>query len=541
MDREAYEEDIRQLIGECEQLSVEGAPGALRALRKLGQIAEDREDAGLLGFVHFYTANYYYDKGRIDRFHSELKDAVHCLLRSGDHDLLARAYNFFATHAQGSDAFDIAYSYYTNALSFIDEKKDSVAAGVVLSNLGSLHYEIGDYRAARRCFRRGQRLIKKNESDPFFWRNLLVTYLNDGLNSIAMEDLAGARASFRRADAIWVTLDDGQKHEAQCAYGFFGVRLALAEKDRKTAQKKMREMVSFLREEPFPVAFAEDIRDFCNAMMRQRQRKVVGEIIDAVGERIRKSGYTSAMRQLAEVKVDYYDALHDEKKLSESLLEQHRLLLSQSEEQRRIYKYSLELVKLIGELQEEETRVREENEGLQIQVRTDTLTQIPNRYAMDQELDDVITRARSSGRVLGVEIMDVDDFKAYNDTLGHRVGDLCLEKIAEILREHCRNRPIFCARYGGDEFVLVYEEMTAAEIRREARAIGEAIARCRIVVGDRALRRRVTVSQGICIDRPGDGTGRWDYLSEADMALYEVKDVRGKNRISVRKLPGDDR
>ena len=154
---------------------------------------------------------------------------------------------------------------------------------------------------------------------------------------------------------------------------------------------------------------------------------------------------------------------------------------------------------------------------------TDDLTGIPNRYSFDQSLSRAFERAFHSKNTLGVEIIDVDGFKEYNDNFGHQAGDECLEIIGEILKEFSEKEDIFCARYGGDEFVIIYEGKSDDEIKEIASQIGEAI------------RYPVTISQGVCNDIPVAKAKPWDFLSEADEALYSVKGKDG-NDIPIRKL-----
>ena len=72
---------------------------------------------------------------------------------------------------------------------------------------------------------------------------------------------------------------------------------------------------------------------------------------------------------------------------------------------------------------------------------------------------------------MGVELMDIDFFKEYNDHYGHLAGDQCLKAIAGVLRKQQVPGKIFCARYGGDEFMILYTGMTVEKIRRVAEDI----------------------------------------------------------------------
>ena len=72
---------------------------------------------------------------------------------------------------------------------------------------------------------------------------------------------------------------------------------------------------------------------------------------------------------------------------------------------------------------------------------------------------------------MGVELMDIDFFKEYNDHYGHLAGDQCLKAIAGVLQRYRFRDRYFCARYGGDEFMILYTGMTVEKIRRVAEDI----------------------------------------------------------------------
>ena len=147
-----YDEQIRALMDECRQLSATRDSRALSVLSRLGSIAEGMGDHGLSGFVHFHTANYYYISAEYDAFHKSLGMAIRSLLRSDDHELLARTYNFFAIEAYTRGALDVAYNYFMTALEFEENRADSPIRGFLLVNLAGLFSRLEYYTEARRYF-----------------------------------------------------------------------------------------------------------------------------------------------------------------------------------------------------------------------------------------------------------------------------------------------------------------------------------------------------------------------------------------------------
>ena len=156
----------------------------------------------------------------------------------------------------------------------------------------------------------------------------------------------------------------------------------------------------------------------------------------------------------------------------------------------------------------------------------DTLTGLPNRALFFDRLTQALSRsARSRGRVV-VMLLDVDDFKLVNDSLGHAAGDELLVELSRRLRALLRGGETV-ARLGGDEFALVAEGMTTEhEIEALAKRVISAFA-TPFAIGD--TRRRLTSSLGIAVASRGEPS---DLLRDADTAMYRVKATnRGGYRI----------
>ncbi|HEX4870759.1 MAG TPA: sensor domain-containing diguanylate cyclase [Nevskiaceae bacterium] len=167
--------------------------------------------------------------------------------------------------------------------------------------------------------------------------------------------------------------------------------------------------------------------------------------------------------------------------------------------------------------------LRHDNERLSSHALTDSLTGVPNRRALQIELQRVIARTRREGSRVQIAFIDLDGFKAINDHYGHEAGDRFLAHMAARLAGSIR-RGDFLARYGGDEFVVV--AANAAEDNLRGRLEQLTVGRF--------------VSQGLCIDYGGASVGvvvaepdehdAEALLARADAAMYEVKRQRRAER-----------
>lgn len=163
--------------------------------------------------------------------------------------------------------------------------------------------------------------------------------------------------------------------------------------------------------------------------------------------------------------------------------------------------------------------------------RMDGLTRLLNRAAFDAELARHVAQIEVSGDPLALVMLDIDRFKAINDSYGHVMGDRVLQAVAEALRSAVAHRPAFVARYGGEEFAVVLPGQGADDGRVLAEGCRERVQTLRI--RDRrtqAVMLSVTISAGVA--QWGEGEEPQALVARADAALYEAK-RSGRNRVAV--------
>ncbi|MBU4564689.1 MAG: sensor domain-containing diguanylate cyclase [Desulfarculus sp.] len=186
---------------------------------------------------------------------------------------------------------------------------------------------------------------------------------------------------------------------------------------------------------------------------------------------------------------------------------------------------SLALADRIGMIQRERNVLAQRERRYRQLSTTDELTGLFNSRYFRSKLASEIVHAHELGHPLGLVLLDVDDFKRYNDTYGHTEGDKVLETLGRLLRSAVRPADSPC-RYGGDEFAILLPGADNEASRDVCRRISEAMARCVFLPGDGA-RESVTASLGATQIQPGDDA--YSLLKRADRALYQAKDM-GKNQ-----------
>ncbi|MGE5027472.1 MAG: putative bifunctional diguanylate cyclase/phosphodiesterase [Betaproteobacteria bacterium] len=196
------------------------------------------------------------------------------------------------------------------------------------------------------------------------------------------------------------------------------------------------------------------------------------------------------------------------------------------------------IYRLISELRQTETLLAEKSVHLEKSLRThkvaeqhlaqvtnyDTLTGLPNRSLFRDRLDHAMSRSARNSEMVAVMLLDIDNFKSINDTLGHDLGDQLLQETSERL-QHCVLEDDTLARLGGDEFAIILEGLAEIdEVAQVAQKILDDFVRPFALSGHEIY---VTPSLGVTI-YPLDGEDSESLIKNADTAMYRAKE-HGRN------------
>lgn len=202
---------------------------------------------------------------------------------------------------------------------------------------------------------------------------------------------------------------------------------------------------------------------------------------------------------------------------------------------RHTLQLSFENRQLADSLRNSNARLQELNQDLTHLSATDALTQVANRRYFEERLEQEWRRiVREEGEV-AVVMVDIDHFKAYNDSLGHQAGDECLCKVAACVRDSLRRPADIVARYGGEEFIVLLPNTNPEGARRVADMIRDNVRKLEILHPASATSKYITVSVGGSYCQPTEATLRKQLIAKADTALYAAKEA-GRNQVCFTPL-----
>ncbi|MBE9174174.1 diguanylate cyclase [Synechocystis salina LEGE 06155] len=185
------------------------------------------------------------------------------------------------------------------------------------------------------------------------------------------------------------------------------------------------------------------------------------------------------------------------------------------------------------ELSESKLALQESNDKLKTLINLDKLTGIANRSYFENQFEIEWHRPGRAGEPLTLMVLDIDCFNAYNDHYGYAQGDVCLQKVARLLKESLQSgQSNFVARYGGGEFVVLLPNVDIPEAIAVAERILGNLKTAAIPHQSSSVTEIVTISIGIAVTTPHAHFTRRGLFVRADEALYKAKE-RGKNQYQI--------
>jgi len=191
-----------------------------------------------------------------------------------------------------------------------------------------------------------------------------------------------------------------------------------------------------------------------------------------------------------------------------------------------LYNLSVDLT----ELKRTKKELKKSNIKLHTLARTDSLTQLPNRRAILENIEYEKMKYERSKEIFTIAMIDLDNFKDINDKHGHDCGDFVLKQISNLMIDLVRKQDVV-GRYGGEEFLLLFPQTSSKGALRVTQLILNQIAKFPITFKDKEISLTATIGVS---DYKGEEIKVSDLIKKADKAMYKGKS-QGKNIVVVSK------
>lgn len=499
------------------------------------ECAEEIEDDEALGFAYFYTGEAYYAINSVDEMFDTMVKALGYLNQSGQWNLVARTYNLMAITSVSQGNTVAALEYYMSGLHCCNEHDIKSVKSSIEINLGYLYMDTGMYKEAKECFGTAYDEYMDIPDEKKNVATLIMIYTNlatchmldnelDKTKEYIDKLINECKPRFENMDYIYV----------ECLLTRYYHILG----DEKKRDCYIEDVKKRLSENVLIMDVFDDIYGFCLLMLDIGRDDVLETIIEQLDEPVKKTRINNLKRKFLVLKIRLYRKNGNKEGYDEAVGKYFDLSEQLENDKQKMIANILRVRNSLDKIRERQRKLEKEAEKLLEKSETDQLTGIANRYRLTKFTQKALEKCRREQIPLAYEVLDIDYFKQYNDTYGHQAGDECVKTIAGLLSD-LENENIFAARYGGDEFVVIYIGMSAKEVLEVAEGLRKKVYDLNMAHSGSREHSIVTISQGICHSIPNDTCKDRDFLHAADLLLYKVK-RRSKNAVCIGDLLGEE-
>ena len=486
MDLKGLPQTVQNFIEETIQNRENGKFPDNETCQKVMEYAADTGSQKLAGLGLYYLAEYYWQNDQYENTLQCLTESIGYLKNEQMYELLARTYNMMGAVSDRKNNRMVALSSYYNCLQYAEKYHFYYIQGMAESNIAyTLVMYMGEMEEALRLWNQIEQIIRE-APESYYSKITLEMY------RISCELLQG-----HEEEALKLAAD-----------------LLEQLSDRDVFEEIMDELVILagILEILPDGKYLEELIRIIDEKHIEEHYNIFLDLYPFKSELLQKKGLTWEYIDYTRQYFDIYEKYQQENR---------EALINVIELQNRLKNVTLDW-----------TNMKASNRELESLAMHDELTGLANRSFLHEYFTSSFEHAYEEHELMGVELMDIDFFKEYNDHYGHLAGDQCLKAIAGVLRKQQVPGKIFCARYGGDEFMILYTGMTVEKIRRVAEDILREVRKLKLPHECSNCSNYVSVSQGVFVRIPVGNNKEWDFTSRADELLYKAKSC-GRNSICL--------
>ena len=526
MDKNRYDKAVQEWMEKVQKNCMKDTELTLKYCNDIiGQGLKIKDDS-LIAFGYYYCGVVYYVLNDGNRFFEAVTNALSYLSKAEEWEMMARCYNFLGITAMNRGNAVIGADYYMNAIECSKKAQNEALAAIISVNIGALNTMCGRYKEAIDVLIPVYEYFSEHKSSELDSGYMLPIYQNLSKAYMCCGKLEEAKKCFDNIHREYKMSDENYVEVAiLCAEAMYYHIMG----DDENCEKLIARIHKATNQNIPIMDMFDDYYDYCKILLCRDKSQEFWHIVNIMESMIKSLDFVNLQMKLVGLKIKYYRQYGQNAEYLQATGLYYELSEHLEAEIRVMMKNVFNLRKSLEKVKRENEQMEEENKRLLIKSETDPLTNVGNRFRLNDVSEEMFRQCLQNGISLTVEILDVDDFKGYNDTNGHQSGDECLVKVAQALNTMQKEHGAFVARYGGDEFILIYQGITREEAVSYAEELKQKVMDLQIPFAKSPVADVVTITQGLCWDIPVSGNRMWDYLHSADNMLYRVKQKQRNN------------
>lgn len=520
MDFSKYSKEIIEYVDAIHEYRGYSSEDLLYVSEKLMEEGKKLKDSTLICYAGYHIGISYYINGNTDKAVETLNTYLILAQKDSIYEIVARSYTLLGILYAQKNNLPNAIDCYFFAKSICHDHGYSFREGYVNYNIGNLYFRLEDYKTAISYFTEALRLYDSDPNDIDYQTNNLIANSLLGICYCKLEDIKKA-AQVNQILTALLSMHPSSKYLCSI-YVFFSFFHHL-EGDLSFRNKAIKLLIAMpLTEEDFVYSY-EDFFRFCDFMLDINELEFFKSIYAKIVDKAAAMNNYNVTKKMIALRLKYYEITGEVNENFYSLLDEfHDVSLNVEKEEHDVISEILNVRLNFEKQRKSHRKLKEKEEQLRLESELDALTGIPNRYRFTEFSNIIYEQAYHENKQFAVEIFDIDYFKKYNDTYGHQKGDEILRSIGNILKNMASDK-IFVSRYGGDEFVIIYYNMTKGEVFKAASNLRNEIVNSNMEHTASLTSDRITVSQGIFLGHPTKKLKLWDFMYFADSSLYVLK------------------
>ena len=526
MEFNQYNTTVQQWIHTVLENRETNADVVLECCRDIIAYGRETDDPKLIGFGCFYGGEIYYGLNDGEHFFHMMTEALTYLDRAEEWELVVRCYNYLGIASMSRGNPSIALDYYMNGLKDSDTYDLPMQKVMILINMGLLYLECEHYVDSENSLLEAYQVLQTRQQDEKYNFYMYVFYGNMAECLILQNRLEEAKPYLEYLHKEgWEQAALIDRLFIACVDVIYYHKMGDVQKRNESIQMIHQKLPDNLT----VLDFFSDYYRCCLVLLETDQDESFWRIIEVIEPQVVNFKIINLHLKVLSLKMKYYRKHNQNAEYLQAAGLYYELSERNEAVTRNMLSSMITLRKNLENMRKARMKAERKNLVLQERSEQDPLTRMANRFRLNDYAEEVFTYSQENDIPVAMEILDIDYFKEYNDNYGHQEGDRCLVSIANTIRNLVEEAEGFCARYGGDEFVIIYANVTweqavsyAEELRRRVLAL-EMEHRF-----SKAL-PVVTISQGVCWGIPRKGNRSWDFLHAADNMLYRVKKFSRNN------------
>lgn len=486
--------------------------------------AEKTKSDALYGIGYYYYAESCWLQGNNDEVMHCLTECTKYFQAAEMHEYLARAYNLMGGVADRKNNSMIALNYYFTCQRYAEMYGYHYLQGMAEHNIAFVLVRLRMYKEAVERYYKAAECFAKSEQNTFNINNRFLCMTWCGFCHVVLKEPEALFALEQQVSEL------AERHADSVYYreniSLFRAACEVTRGNYEKAAQLFDLILAALQDDVALEKFMDDVVIMAALLDMTQDGERLEQLMGIVTQE-KLSKYLTVYLEVYPFKSRYLLRKNMLEEYAEYTKEYFRYYEQYQQESNYASVNMLKMWTKLQKIEAEQIQMKAYNEQLEKLAMYDSMTGLANRTCLNQYLSEQFEQAYQQQELLGVEMLDIDYFKQYNDIYGHLMGDRCIEAIADILRS-IQSEKVFCARYGGDEFMVVYSGMTTGEIRQVAEMIQEKVQALKIPHKGSSCAEKVSVSQGVFVRIPSEVNREWDFNSAADKALYEAKE-NGRN------------